>query len=976
MSWDLVKACTVAIETPNSEIRGTGFFISSQGHLLTCAHVVEEVGGWDNVRVNGQKVDLVYLGDRTCDDFAILQLSGYQGDSVPLAADFQPMDRFLSIGYGRLDFPQGASIDGTITDVNPQFEFSSLPMLRLRVKANSQQVQGGYSGSPVFNAETQRVIGIIAAYDNTEGALALPLATIKQKWSNLSIFKVKQTSEQDCDIDALVEEIREHVKPSIEKKCGTMRVLDMPQPIELTGERGIYTNVNILEKITGRRRLDIPELLQNSNPDDFERFGLNRVKEKRVPGIEAVQQHQKLMVLGKPGAGKTTFLKYLAMQCIEGQYLTNKVPVFITLKEFAEESQQPNILEYVAQKLSVCGVKDASIKAEQLLRQGKLLVLLDGLDEVREEDTKRVSRQIRNISDQFHTNQFVITCRIAAKEYTFEQFKEYTDVEVADFGKEQIAIFAENWFRLSEPNEAKRFIHKLEDNKRIQELATNPLLLTLLCLVFAEKRDLPKRRSKLYQYCLKILLKKWDAKIFNERDHVYKNFSVQDKESLLSQIGVTTFEQQNYFFEQETIEAYITEFFHKLYHTYLDPEILRLDSEAILKSLEAQHGLLVERANGIYSFSHLTFHEYFAAKYIVANSADETLVSHLADKRWHEVFLLSVGMMPKADTLLRLMKSRIDGLLSLDENLQNFLKWVNNKSLLAESSYKPAAVRAFYFALEHKLIRDWDSQNIDKYRINFLEYETFKLAYSIDEAIYYALTIDLDIDYAQDLEYDIQIIESNICIQEYEDEPYCKSTDNIKIKAHNISEEILFTSEDNEIFLEEILFPNEGNDIILLEQMKVELSEVIEQINDPSRKLHQEMQYDLDIAQLITSSFCDKRLYIEGDFIRTVIAENLSTNLKHELKILFQQIRQQIYSKKNLTLDNFKQLKNIMLIQHRNIGHEWQFNNTQKELLKEYYYANQLLVDCLNSDCYISRNIRQEIEDTLLLPMSELKNRN
>jgi AAA-like domain/TIR domain len=58
----------------------------------------------------------------------------------------------------------------------------------LRVKANSQQVQGGYSGSPVFDAETQRVIGIITAYDNTEGALALPLVTVQQKCSNLSIF--------------------------------------------------------------------------------------------------------------------------------------------------------------------------------------------------------------------------------------------------------------------------------------------------------------------------------------------------------------------------------------------------------------------------------------------------------------------------------------------------------------------------------------------------------------------------------------------------------------------------------------------------------------------------------------------------------------------------------------------------------------------------------------------------------------------
>ncbi|MFN6526989.1 AAA-like domain-containing protein [Nostoc sp. ChiSLP03a] len=188
MSWDLVRACTVAIASSEGNIQGTGFFISTQGHLLTCAHVVESAGGWEEVRVNGKAVELVYLGNNTCDDFAILRLPGYQGASVPLAFNFQPMDRFLSIGYGRTDFPQGASIDGTITDMNPQSEFSNLPMLRLRVKANSQQVQGGYSGSPVFDAETQRVIGIIAAYDNTEGALALPLVTVRQKWSNLSIF--------------------------------------------------------------------------------------------------------------------------------------------------------------------------------------------------------------------------------------------------------------------------------------------------------------------------------------------------------------------------------------------------------------------------------------------------------------------------------------------------------------------------------------------------------------------------------------------------------------------------------------------------------------------------------------------------------------------------------------------------------------------------------------------------------------------
>ena len=50
-----------------------------------------------------------------------------------------------------------------------------------------------------------------------------------------------------------------------------------------------------------------------------------------------------------------------------------------------------------------------------------------------------------------------------------------------------------------------------------------------------------------------------------------------------------------------------------------------MDSEVVLKALEAQHGLLVERARGIYSFSHLTFQEYFTAREVVNNSAAQAL---------------------------------------------------------------------------------------------------------------------------------------------------------------------------------------------------------------------------------------------------------------------------------------------------------------------------------------------------------------
>jgi hypothetical protein len=67
-----------------------------------------------------------------------------------------------------------------------------------------------------------------------------------------------------------------------------------------------------------------------------------------------------------------------------------------------------------------------------------------------------------------------------------------------------------------------------------------------------------------------------------------------------------------------------------------------------------------------------------------------------------------------------------------------------------------------------------------------------------------------------------------------------------------------------------------------------------------------------------------------------------------------------------------KRLRDVM-IKHRNIGHNWQFSYEQKELLKQYYHANKLLVDCLNSSCNVTPAVRSHIEDTLLLPIAEIE---
>ncbi|MDF5732837.1 MAG: NACHT domain-containing protein [Rhizonema sp. PD38] len=235
------------------------------------------------------------------------------------------------------------------------------------------------------------------------------------------------SEEQSIDINQLVQSCRKKAEPDIKERCGTMRVLDMTQAIGLDS---IYTTVNILEQITTKTRLTIDELLQGDNLEEFDHSKFSRLAQKRVAGLDAVKKYHKLVVLGKPGAGKTTFLKYLAMQCIEGSFHNERFPIFITLKNFAEAREKPNMLQHITQRLSDYDLTDADVKAKRLLKQGKVLVLLDGLDEVREEDTKRVLDQVQEFSYLFPKNQFIITCRIAAKEYTFQGF---TEVEVADF---------------------------------------------------------------------------------------------------------------------------------------------------------------------------------------------------------------------------------------------------------------------------------------------------------------------------------------------------------------------------------------------------------------------------------------------------------------------------------------------------------------------------------------------------------------
>lgn len=703
----------------------------------------------------------------------------------------------------------------------------------------------------------------------------------------------------DEDLAILVNQLREQVKPDIETRCGTMRILDMSQPI---GLNDIYTKVNILEKINARRRKGVAELIENYDAENFDRFNFGQVKEK-IPGKKAVSKYSKLLILGKLGAGKTTFLKHLAIQCNRGLFQGNLVPFFITLKEFAETSDRPNLFDYLylypPSYLVTAGIDSTAL--HRVLSAGKALICLDGLDEVLAADSKRIIKEIESLVRKYPQNQYLMTCRIAAKEYTFTQF---TEVEIADFDREQISIFATNWFK-NKPIKPETFLSRLENDEPIQELASNPLLLTLLCLVFEESGSFPGNRAALYKEGINALLKKWDAKRGIQRDEIYQKLWSQRKEDLLSKLAWETFSQGEYFFKQDKAERLIGEYIRNLPGANTDEEALKLDSEVVLKSIESQYGLLVERAKGIYSFSHLTFQEYFAAREIIVvrQSSDEVLeelVSHLLDKRWREVFLLGVAMSPNAKKLVLFIKNKIDNLLANDEALQLYLEWLNkNKSF----------------------------NKIDLPQDIIIDFKAMHKFYVDRNA-----TIAKALLLVSDLSLNIGIEQSPLHID-------------FKFE-HNI-DFLFYTNFDMLINLLIDLDPDDR----LFVLVSILFNEIINLAEEQDDNFHQAL---LEPYQQLRNSLLKNEA--EPPDEKNISVEAWNNWWKEE-------------GKKWLV-----KLMNIA-IKHRNIYHDWRFEDSQKILLEQYYFANHLLTECLHQDCYVTPEVRQEIEDTLLLPIAEIEKR-
>ncbi|MEM7555194.1 MAG: NACHT domain-containing NTPase [Cyanobacteria bacterium P01_A01_bin.84] len=559
------------------------------------------------------------------------------------------------------------------------------------------------------------------------------------------------------DIDKLVKKVRTARYDKVQDQCSTLNLLDVSQAVALDD---LYIDVNISEEIFSQRWVSIGDLqkLKVDGCDSLPGMRLNfsQVSQKQLNSLDVVKKYSRLMILGKPGSGKTTCLQSIAIRCNQGLFGLDYVPVFVRLKYFTEDrnkGEKLSLTDYLIQEFTDCGISE--LELIQILTHGKALILFDGLDEVNEEFSDSLIQEIRYFAERFYHTRIIITCRIAALQYKFKGFNE---VEICDFNQAQIAKFVERWF-LKVANQipeegikkASQFMGQLElpGNEQIKELAKTPILLNLTCLVFQSAGNLLIQRSELYKQGLELLLIRWDEARGIKRDEVYRNLSLLHKLKLLSSIASITFTQKEYFFSASKIKRLIANYLRDFPQAPTDMDLLQLESEAVLKSIEAQHGLLVERARGIYSFSHLTFQEYLTAREIITQSNHQDtlqkLISYTNEKRWREVFLLASQMLQPADDLPIGMQGNIHRLLSGHRKLQDFLSWVFKKSSDVKVSYNIAAVRAFYFTLALPLNHPLAGNQSLALSLDKRFAQKLPLDLGLDMALSHALSVSLSI---------------------------------------------------------------------------------------------------------------------------------------------------------------------------------------------------------------------------------------
>jgi hypothetical protein len=303
-------------------------------------------------------------------------------------------------------------------------------------------------------------------------------------------------------------------------------------------------------------------------------------RQRRLSSLEVLNLHQRLVLTGTPGSGKSAFVNYLAL-CLAGENLQDKranlqalteplpdedgnpqseevevagekekqkreirqpwdhkalIPVRIILRDFSASSHFPAtdreaeaqcLLDFLQADLhnKACGEYVKILQAR--LRAGEALVMFDGLDEVPQagERRKRLVACIDGFVKSFSKARFLVTCRPYAYEKPEWKLERFTESHLAEFTRGQMIRFIQRWYGNSPEfaaESAQQRAQKLQEavlkRESLTRLAERPLLLSLIAYLHANRHELPERRADLYERLLELLIDEWEKARFKAED--------------------------------------------------------------------------------------------------------------------------------------------------------------------------------------------------------------------------------------------------------------------------------------------------------------------------------------------------------------------------------------------------------------------------------------------------------------------------
>lgn len=364
-------------------------------------------------------------------------------------------------------------------------------------------------------------------------------------------------------------------------------------------------------------------------------------------------QYRRMMVKGDPGSGKSVLLKNIAFKYGVGQLILpdNPVPVRLELNTLkSKDLDEDGLVGKLVESLKENGFPNPDSFVRNGLKKGKLMLLLDGFDEIPSDIRFEAARVIRGILRNNPECRALITCRKAVYDDEFNNELDHNVLDISGFTDYQIRSFLQSWQpRIPKRKSVSQLMQALYERPNIKILARNPLLLTIIAYLYTKDIfELPHSRAEFYEKSTKILLDERDRK----RD-IHNKYRERKKRQTLRKLALKIQDDSNgAILDHRSISEADVLFEIRDLMPKLGLEVK--DSEPILEEIVERSGLLLPVSNKEeYQFAHLTLQEFFAAEALQNNEWELIEYFDRDADLWREVIKLCCGLLGNSTELIR-----------------------------------------------------------------------------------------------------------------------------------------------------------------------------------------------------------------------------------------------------------------------------------------------------------------------------------